>query len=225
MSALASDAVAGTRPSRRALYRLSQVFLWGGLTAWTRARYFSVPDIRGRRGGLLIVSNHQSFLDPPLIGMALCEPIRYLARRSLFGVPALGRLIAALGAEPVSRGAADGGAVRGVMRMLRDGEAVLVFPEGTRTRDGSLGPFSPGPAAIAIRCGVPVLPACVEGAYECWPRTRALPRPGRVAVAFGRAVATEGREPEDLTAELRAEVARLRARLRAYLGRAGDTGV
>jgi len=101
---------------------------------------------------------------------------------------------------------------------------VLVFPEGTRSRNGSLGRFKPGAAAIAARCGVPLLPVCVEGAHECWPRSRTLPRPGRAAVAFGEPIATEGMSPEELTERLCDEIIALRASLRDYLGRPGRRG-
>lgn len=189
-----------------------------------RPRYFDVPDLRGIDTGLLIASNHESFFDPVLVGMGLGRPISYLARRSLFGVPLFGWLLRAVGAHPISRGAVDSRALKSVLKLLRAGEGLLMFPEGTRTRDGRLGPFRTGVAAIAVRTGVPVLPAAVAGAFECWPRTRKLPRAGRAAVAYGRPIEPAGMSPEELTARLRAEVGRLQASLRAYLrGEPGRT--
>jgi 1-acyl-sn-glycerol-3-phosphate acyltransferase len=190
----------------------------------TGVRHFNVPDIGRRRGGLLIASNHQSFLDPMLVGMALPGPICYLARRSLFRTPGFGALLRAVGVHPVRRGAVDAGALKAVLRMLRRGGTVVMFPEGTRSRDGTLGRFKTGAAAIALRCGVPLLPVCVEGAYECWPRTRLLPRPGRVAVAFGKELAPGDGTADELTRRLRAEIEELRASLRRYLGRETDRG-
>ena len=75
------------------------------MTFWVRPRYFNVPNLRALGGGLLIASNHESFFDPVLVGMGLPEPIFYLARRSLFSIPAFGPLLHAVGARPVSRGA------------------------------------------------------------------------------------------------------------------------
>lgn len=188
------------------------------MTFWLRPRHFNVPNLRALGGGLLIASNHESFFDPVLVGMGLPEPIFYLARRSLFSIPAFGPLLRAVGARPVSRGAVDSRSLRVMLKLLRDGERLLMFPEGTRTRDGSLGSFQKGVASIAVRCGVPVLPVAVAGAYESWPRARAWPRPGRAAVAYGEPLASRGREPEELTAQLRAEIVGLRAFLRSHLG-------
>lgn len=190
----------------------------GPIVAWLHVRYFNVPDIRTVEGGLLIASNHQSFFDPVLVGVGLARPTRYMARRSLFRIPGLGALIWAVGTFPVTQGAVDTEALRTAIRLLRDGEALVVFPEGTRTSDGSLGRFKPGVASMAIRCGVPVLPVCVEGAFACWPRTRLLPRPGRVAVAYGELLSPHGKSARELTRLLYGEVARLQGFLRDYLG-------
>ncbi len=113
------------------------------------------------------------------------------------------------------RGAVDAEAVRTVIRLLRGGEALLMFPEGTRTRDGDFGRFSPGAAALAARCKVPLLPVCIEGAYRAWPRVRPLPKASPMAVAFGEPMATGGQSGEELTrrrARGDAGVARIRAR-------------
>lgn len=229
MSAVSGGAVSGTLsgeavttrgPIQEGFCRFARHLVRGPMTAFTGVRHFNVPDIRTRKGGLLIASNHQSFFDPVLVGMALPEPISYLARQSLFRIPGFGALIRAVRSYPVKRGAVDTAALKTVLRLLRDGDAVLMFPEGTRSRDGSLGPLKPGVAAIAIRCGVAILPVCIEGAHECWPRTRLLPLPGRVAVAFGESLESRGQTPEGLTRRLREEIEKLQQFLRRYLGRA-----
>jgi 1-acyl-sn-glycerol-3-phosphate acyltransferase len=176
-----------------------------------------VPKLTAADGGLLVVSNHQSFLDPMVLATAVPRPLSFLARKSLFDVPGLGKLIAALGAFPVRRGVADSRALRQILRVLHEGKALLMFPEGTRTRDGSLGVFKPGAAAIAIKCNVPVLPVCVEGAFECWPRQSALPRAARMAVGYGLILDPQGMTAEALTDQMRAEVARAQSRVRARL--------
>jgi len=191
----------------------------GPVLVLTKVRYFNVPDRRTLSGGLLLASNHQSFLDPLLVGLALPVPIRYVARRELFGVPGFGRLISALGAIPVARGQIDSRALRAVLSVLRRGEPVLVFPEATRTRDGELGRFKRGAASMALRCGVPVLPVAIEGAFACWPRTRLLPRPARVAVVYGEPVRPEGQDADKMTRRIRDEVETLRKRARRFLRR------
>jgi 1-acyl-sn-glycerol-3-phosphate acyltransferase len=197
---------------------LGLVAVRGPVTLWLRPRHFNVPRLRRMTGGMLIASNHESFFDPVLVGMGLPVPIYYLARRTLFRVPVFGQVIYAVGARPVSRDAVDSQSLRTMLKLLRDGQRLLMFPEGTRTRDGSLGPFKKGVAAVAVRCGVPVLPVAVAGAREAWPRASALPRPGRTAVAYGEPLDSLGADPEELTACVRAEVQRLRAHLRSYLG-------
>lgn len=198
-------------------YHLCRLMLMPPALALTGVRYYNAPRPDLLEGGLVIAPNHQSYLDPVLVGMGVPRPICYLARRSLFAVAGLGWLIRALKARPVRRGAVDAQALKAVIRLLRGGETVLIFPEGTRTRDGSLGPFKPGVAAIAIRCGVPLLPVCVEGTYRCWPRRRALPVPARAAVAYGEPISPRG-GAEQLTAAVRAQIEAMRPFLRRRLG-------
>jgi len=203
--------------ARHAFYRFCRDLCVGSLTLLTAVRYFNVPRVSQIKRGLLIASNHQSFLDPVLVGMAWPYPIDYMARSSLFKPPGFGTLIRALGAHPVRRGRVDRSGLRTVMRVLRSNRPLLMFPEGTRTRDGSLGKFRSGVGALAVRCKVPVLPACIEGAFECWPRHRALPRPGRVAVAYGSFIEPDGMDEPEMTARMHGQIRRLQKRLREYL--------
>jgi 1-acyl-sn-glycerol-3-phosphate acyltransferase len=139
-----------------------------------------------RTGGMLLVSNHASFLDPPLLGSPLPRQVAFMARRSLFSVPLLGPLIARCHAFPVERGEADLGAMRRAIRVLRRGCGLVLFPEGTRTADGAMQRFRPGFALLASRAGVPIVPAAICGTFEAWPRHQALPRFGQpVTVAYG----------------------------------------
>lgn len=202
----------------RLLYSIGHSLSRVVLTALVKPRYLDIPDVSGL-GGAVIASNHQSFLDPVLIGMALPVPIHYMARASLFDVPLLGRVLAGVGVHPVRRGQADVAALRTAIGVLRAGHVLVLFPEGTRTSDGELGRFKPGVGALALRCHVPVLPACVEGAFECWPRTAALPRPGRAAVAFGDVVWPGRQSAQELTDTVLERIAVLQQRLRGILGR------
>jgi 1-acyl-sn-glycerol-3-phosphate acyltransferase len=148
-----------------------------------------------RRGGVVLAANHQSFLDPPLVGAALSRQLYFMARRSLFDVPLLGPLIRAVHSFPVERDGADLGAMRKAIRILRAGGGVLLFPEGTRTPDGEVKTFKAGFALLASRARVPIVPAALHGAFEAWPRHRAFPTPGRrISVAYGEALPAPDRD-------------------------------
>lgn len=134
-------------------------------------------------GPVLVVSNHQSHFDPPLVGAGIPRQMNYVARRSLFTTPGFGWFIKWLGAIPIDR---EGGVmgIRETLRRLKQGEMVLIFPEGTRSHDGRIGPFRPGFSALAFRTRAAVLPVAVEGAYQVWPRERKIPRLGVIHVHY-----------------------------------------
>jgi len=140
------------------------------------------------RGGVLLVSNHQSFLDPVLVAVGLPRQVHYMARHSLFRKPAFAWLIRSLNAFPLRRGGVDVGAVRETVARLRRGEVVLVFPEGTRTRDGHIRRLQRGVELLARRGRAPIVPVVIDGAFEAWPRHRRWPGLGTVRVLFGPAL-------------------------------------
>jgi 1-acyl-sn-glycerol-3-phosphate acyltransferase len=139
-----------------------------------------------REGPMIVASNHASFVDPPLIGAVLPMRLRYLSKESLFRVPVLGFLIRTLGAVPVSREDSQraGAVMKLLLALLKEGESVLLFPEGSRTADGRLKPLEPGVAYLSVKTGIPVLPVYVKGAFEVWPRGRALPRPSKLKLSM-----------------------------------------
>ena len=146
----------------------------------------SVPD----RGPVLLVANHQSFLDPVILGVAgHHRPFHAMARATLFRHPVFGWLIRTLRAIPIDQENSDVGALRHCLRVLREGRALVVFPEGARTEDGSIGPFAPGTMLLIKRAHPLVVPVAIEGAHRVWPRDRALPRlSGRIASMYGRPI-------------------------------------
>ena len=148
------------------------------------------------RGGLLL-ANHQSFLDPLALGLPLERSITFLARDSLFRAPGFGRYLRAMKTLPIARGAPATAVMRAALAAMGGGELVGLFPEGTRTRDGSVGELKPGFVTLARRGGVPVYPVGIAGAFEALPRSRKVPvpGPGRVRVVFGEAL-----EPADIAA-------------------------
>jgi 1-acyl-sn-glycerol-3-phosphate acyltransferase len=141
-----------------------------------------------RHGGLLVVSSHQSHLDPLLLGLAADRRLSTLARSSLYHFKPFAAVITALDAVPIDRNASMVKTMKAIISRLRDGRAVVIFPEGTRTATGQLGEIKSGFALIAKKADVPIAPVAIVGAYECWPRTRLLPRPGRIRLAFGRLI-------------------------------------
>lgn len=136
------------------------------------------------QGGALVCANHQSMLDPPLVGLTCPRRLNYLARKSLFDVPLLGPVIRFYDAIPIDREGSGLAGLKETLRRLRAGEMVLLFPEGTRTRDGEVGPLKPGLLPVVRRSQVPLIPVGIDGAYQVWPRTRRLPRLGRIAVVI-----------------------------------------
>ena len=146
-----------------------------------------------RRGGVILASNHESYLDPILIGTALRRPTGFFARKSLYDNRFFGRLIWNLNAIPVSRDQLSPEALRRAVQALKGGWPLVVFPEGTRSADGRLKPLRRGLALLAARAAVPVVPIRVRGAYAVWPRHRHFPQPGRIRVAFGPPVVYDRR--------------------------------
>lgn len=137
-------------------------------------------------GPVLLVSNHVSVLDPPLVGGAAPRPLVFMAKEELFRIPLFGRLIRALNARPVRRDGSDMRALKAALAVLAEGHAVLVFPEGTRGEEGgTLREGKPGVGMLAVLSGAPVVPVFVSGSGAALPRGRALPRPTKVRVSFG----------------------------------------
>lgn len=120
-------------------------------------------------GGVLIVANHESFLDPPLIGVAYDDAIYYLARKTLFRGPTTW-LYPRWNAIPVDQENPDMTSLKKIIKLLKAGEKVLLFPEGERTLTGKLGRGQAGVGLIAARAGVPIQPVRIKGAYEALPR-------------------------------------------------------
>ena len=163
-------------------------------------------------GGVLLASTHQSFLDPVLVAVCLYREIHFMARRSLFDIPGFGRLIVALNAFPIDRDTRDVKGVKTAIERLKAGNALLVFPEGTRTVDGRIGPMKSGVRLLVERTAVPVVPVLIDGAHKVWPKGQALPGPrGRIDIVFGRPFIGVG--IADLAGRIRSEVIALRKRL------------
>jgi 1-acyl-sn-glycerol-3-phosphate acyltransferase len=175
-----------------------------------------------RTGPIIYLANHQSHLDPPGVGCVLKDrPCAFLARSSLFSFKPFGVLIAYLNSIPLNREGRGTGAFRAVLAELEAGRCVLVFPEGTRCRDGRIAPFKPGYLLLVRRSGATVVPCAIEGAHDCWPVTRTWPRlRGRLAVQIGEPLSPEqcaAMSNDELTTYLRRTIDAMRLDLRARL--------
>lgn len=129
---------------------------------------FFRADIRGRenipaKGPVILAANHMSNLDPPFLACFLARPVSYMAKMELFEHPVFGSAIRACHAFPVKRGAADRGAIKAAVQVLKLGRVLGLFPEGTRSRTGEMGKAEAGVGLIAAMTGAPVVPACIIG--------------------------------------------------------------
>jgi 1-acyl-sn-glycerol-3-phosphate acyltransferase len=152
--------------------------------------FFHRIRIEGREnvspGGCLIVSNHVSFMDPTTVGWAVAREIYYLGRKSLFKPPFWNWFLPICNVLPIDRDGHDISGLRRIIRMLKAGHAVLLFPEGTRSADSALQPAEPGAGLIALKAGVPVLPVRVFGTYESLSRHTKRLRFHPIRVVIGK---------------------------------------
>ncbi len=130
------------------------------------------PERVIQAGPVILAMNHESYLDPPLAGIACRRAIYFLARKSLLDIPLFGRVLPKLNVIPVDQEGGDRSALKALIRALRADHGVLVFPEGSRTLDGNLQPALPGVGFVIAKTLAPVVPLRIFGAY------RALPRDG-----------------------------------------------
>jgi 1-acyl-sn-glycerol-3-phosphate acyltransferase len=168
-------------------------------------------------GGGLVLSNHQSNLDPVLVGLSCERRLNYVARTTLFDSFMFRLMVAALDAIPIDREGVGLGGLKETLKRIKRGEMVLLFPEGTRTRDGEVHRMMPGFCAIARRARVPLVPVALDGAFDAWPRQRTWPRPAVVHVVWGSPILphdVERMSDEELVAEVSRRVRECHRRAR-----------
>jgi 1-acyl-sn-glycerol-3-phosphate acyltransferase len=137
-------------------------------------------------GPVILASNHASYLDPPLVGAALERDISYLARESLFRFPVVGAVLRSWNSVPVDREGGGASGLRAILDRLLAGGGIILFPEGTRSQDGSLQPARSGIGLTVIKSKAPVVPVRVFGTFEAYGRHLKFPKPHRVMVKFGQ---------------------------------------
>ena len=177
-------------------------YIWLGMKVFGRE---NIPN----KGAFIVASNHASYFDPPLLGTAMNNRlIHFMAKEELFRNPFMGWFLRYVHTFPVRRGRLDRKDIAEAMKTLRDGHVLGIYPEGTTQNNGRLGKFHEGMAAIALKAGVPVLPAAIANSGR-------LPKKsGPVSVSFGKLIMPDGNasDKEDiaaLTEKVRNEVARL----------------
>lgn len=160
----------------------------------------SVPQ----RGPLIVVANHASDFDPPLLSCCMRRPVSFMAKEELFQVPLLAQGIRLYGAYPVKRGSPDRSAIRAALAQLDQGWAVGIFLSGTRTSDGRIPDAKLGAALIAAKSQTPLLPVSLWGTHHILPKGARFPRPAAVTVRVGEVIlpptSTERDELESVTA-------------------------
>lgn len=171
-----------------ALYHL---FKWSVvapmLRFYFRGQVYGVENVP-QRGPLIVVANHASDFDPPLLSCCVRRPVSYMAKEELFRVPVLKQAIALYGAYPVKRGSADRSAIRAAMRQLEQGWAVGIFLSGTRTPDGRIPEAKLGAAMIASKVQAPLLPVSLWGTEAILPKGSRFPRLVPVTVRIGQPI-------------------------------------
>jgi len=156
-------------------------------------------EVKGRHnipksGPVILAVNHASYLDPVMVAMAIGpRPINFMAKAELLKIPVFGVLLKALNTFPVKRGLADKGAIAHSLKLLSNGEVLLIFPEGTRIRsnNGQLGKPYPGVTAIALKTGSPIVPIGLVGMGKVLPDGKKLPRFPKLKVRIGEAMHVE----------------------------------
>jgi 1-acyl-sn-glycerol-3-phosphate acyltransferase len=168
-------------------------WIWLRVTAGVMYRMQYVHNDRiPREGGLLMVSNHQSNFDPPMVGCGVWHPNRYMAKKSLFKNFFFGTHLKWLGAFPIDR---DGVGLEGVktsLGILKDGQRLVVFPEGGRTEDGEVQSFMSGAVMLARRGKTQIVPAAIEGPFDIYPRGCKIPKLwGKIVIGYGEVIPYE----------------------------------
>lgn len=165
-------------------YRLGWIFFRTLFSTYLPTRYHNAKRLP-RQGPVILASNHASFLDPPLVGAGLSRMVNYLARKTLFDVPLLATLLRSWQVVPVDRDGGGGVGLRAIFERLQHGGVILLFPEGTRTRTGQIGPAKSGVGLVIIKSDAPVVPTRVFGTFEAYGRHLRFPRPKRLTVTYG----------------------------------------
>lgn len=182
-----------------------------------RLRYSGTENIP-KKGGLLVAANHQTYIDPLWISLPIKRSLRFLAWDAAFEWPLIGSAMGLFGAWPLQIEGTDPAPIRKSLQWLREGGAVVIFPEGGRGQpDGSMIKFKAGAVRMAIEAGVPILPVTIRGAHRVWPSSMRFPRLGQVDIVYHAPLLVEQRPEVDFRAYAQRETERLEEIVRSAL--------
>lgn len=169
-------------------------------------------------GGLIIASNHQTYIDPFWISVPVHRPIRYLAWDAAFNWPFIGMMLRLFGSWPLQLEGSDPAPIRRSLQWIREGGAVVIFPEGGRgNADGTMRKFKAGAVRMALETGVPILPVTIRGGHRVWPSHCRFPRLGAVEIVYHPLFVIEQRVNEETRQCARRETERLAEIVRSAL--------
>ncbi len=213
-------------PIRIAWYQFARTLLWMIWSLLWRTRGFGMHNIPAT-GPVLLLANHQSFLDLVVVGGPIIRRnFHPMARQTLFKNPVFGRLIASVNATPIDQEKADVAGLRKVIDLLKGGNLVLVFPEGSRSPDGTIKEFQEGLMLLIRRAKPVVVPAAVEGPFDIWPIGQKWPKlSGRTAVKFGKPIPADellAMPRGEAMTHIARQIDAMRLELRALLRRQTD---
>ncbi len=208
------------RSANKPIYRGLQVVSRILSTVLLDLKVFGIEHVPPT-GGVLLVANHQSYLDPVCLGAQLKRPLSFLAKAQLFESHGFSWLIRELGAFPLHQGTGDLGAIRETIRRLQEGHALTVFPEGSRTLDGQMLPLQPGIVLLVRKSQVPIVPVAIHGAFKAWPSGSVMFRPAPVRVKFGPPLTVKGLRSHEIVNLVDQTLHNLLAELRAYRSNRG----
>lgn len=208
---------------------IQPTFFWKLLRSFVRPLAVALFDLKvygsehvPAKGGVLIVSNHQSCLDPVLLPLQLERPLNYIAKSELFQNPlAAWFLRSVLNAFPVRQGHSDVRAVKETIHRLQEGHLMNIYPEGTRTVDGEIAPLQRGVGLIVERAHAVVIPAVIVGAFEAWPYPRNLPRRSPIRIQFGPPLDLTGLGRDEILETIDRTLRSMFAALRAQVAAQG----
>lgn len=171
-------------PEENRFYAFMALFIYVATRWYFRLEVVGTENIP-LTGPVLLAANHASNLDPTTIACGLPRQVQFLAKEELLQKPLLGSFLRCVNTHPIRRGGGDRAAIRQCVELLRQGRMVLIFPEGTRTRDGRLQEGKPGAAMIALQAEAPICPVYIDGTFEAMPRSAKRPVRHKVRVLVG----------------------------------------
>ncbi len=166
-------------------------YRFGRFICWLIFKIFFLLEVSGREniprnGAVMLVANHASFLDPPLVGVASRRGLVFFAHQGLFNISFLGKLLWSVNVKPINRQRLEFSILAKISRLVKTNKAFVFFPEGKRSKTGELQSGKPGVGLIAWKTRVKVVPAFIQGTYQAWPAKVKFFHPAKIKIIFGK---------------------------------------